>query len=1140
MRAGGAIVGLGVPSLNSVGQVAFLATLAGTSDGSTHGVFCGGNTPLTCIVRDKQTAPGTGGKAFKIFSDQSLNDSGQVVFHAYCDGGTPGIFLADPQEIIPIAFSNDTLAGSQIVDVSLGRQAINSFGQVMYVATLANHRTGAFLYTPDLHYRNSTDGNWDDPVWTVGLKPAYVHKVIIDPAANLTITGPTADTTIKSLDINCPNSFAILRLSSPARLTVGTYLAIDGGSIDLQNGVFSVLGDPSIGNAKYGQVTQNGGVFTTSGWLRLAAQPGSSANYWLGGGTLNPAMLSVAYYGSATLYQWAGNLTAPNFITIGDQPSANGSYHLDGGTLATPTLNVAWLGTATLDHTHGSATINGDLAIGHEMGSNGTYSLSGDGALHVANSGLVAVRGTGSFTQTGGSASFNTLHIAEEFNASGTVTLQAGTLSVTGQEHVGQKGSATFLHTGGTHTIAQWFDLADQPGSNATYTLANDGILNAGAPEVIAAHGTATFTQTGGTHTTAQWLTIALENDSTGTYILRGGTLNVGNDLNVSWAGHGSFIQTGGAANISGRFTIAQSTGSASATLSGGTLSATAGIFNNDTLILDGGTASGPLTNYANVSGHGTLAGPGGCTNNASFTQSGGNLYLQNTGGFTNNATMDFAAGYQAVLGANLTNQGSINLNGATISGAAALINLAGAAIVGRGVISATLVNNAGALINLDSGLLNLTKPLNNAGRIHLDSPSATLSGGPITNNGTIDGFGHIACNVSNNSILQAAGGVLDLASGLVNNASGRIDIDSGAKFLATVGLAGNVGLIILFGGSFDNNNRPLTNVGQISGFGTLSASAWNNSGTMAFTGGLATINGPLTNNAGKKVSVYMTPALFTGFVTNNGTFEVIGTTVTFAGGSSGTKAADGAKTLASVSGTGTLTVGPAATVLADCVRQDKLEIDGVVLLRESDGGSPVSRVNALEIAGGDSPTGLLDLADNALVVQATAATRTDMLERLTSQVRAARNHGSTGLWTGKGITSSVAADNSLAGLAVMVNQAADGSLLYSEFGGLPVDANSVLIGYTLNGDSNLDGKIDAVDYFRIDQGFLTRGKTYRDGDLDYSGHVDASDYCLIDEAFLRQSGSPAKPMRTAVAIPEPGVLLVGLALAGLLTRRRR
>lgn len=147
-----------------------------------------------------------------------------------------------------------------------------------------------------------------------------------------------------------------------------------------------------------------------------------------------------------------------------------------------------------------------------------------------------------------------------------------------------------------------------------------------------------------------------------------------------------------------------------------------------------------------------------------------------------------------------------------------------------------------------------------------------------------------------------------------------------------------------------------------------------------------------------------------------------------------------------------------------------------------------------------------LDLADNDLILQSTAANRLADLADIAARIKSGRNGGN---WTSKGIISSVAAaePNKLTGLAIALNDKGNGSTLYSTFDGEPVDTNSILVKYTYNGDADLNGKIDADDYFQIDNGFAQKLAGYRNGDFDFNGVVDADDYFLIDRAFVGQTG---------------------------------
>lgn len=176
--------------------------------------------------------------------------------------------------------------------------------------------------------------------------------------------------------------------------------------------------------------------------------------------------------------------------------------------------------------------------------------------------------------------------------------------------------------------------------------------------------------------------------------------------------------------------------------------------------------------------------------------------------------------------------------------------------------------------------------------------------------------------------------------------------------------------------------------------------------------------------------------------------------------------------------------------------------------------GNHFIRTAALTIA----PGATLDLANNDLIIQASASTVQATLGIIARQIKTARNTPIR--WQGNGITSSNAAADAkgTTGLAVIRNMNSTGGIIYSTLDGESVDLNSVLVKYTYNGDSDLNGKIDANDYFQVDNGFIKASTGYVNGDLDYNGIVDADDYFLIDRAFTSQSGilASVQPGRTS------------------------
>jgi autotransporter-associated beta strand protein len=300
------------------------------------------------------------------------------------------------------------------------------------------------------------------------------------------------------------------------------------------------------------------------------------------------------------------------------------------------------------------------------------------------------------------------------------------------------------------------------------------------------------------------------------------------------------------------------------------------------------GTAS---ANFANL----TLGGAG-LNNTGDLSMSGGTLTLSNAMN-ANSGTISLAGTARLNLtGATLTNSGMLSLEGCLVSGSGGtLTNAAGGDIFGTGVIQCAFTNSCG-LLSVGNGAINVTQAFSNSGIVELTAAASALTGGAITNTGTLQGLGNVSNAVTNGTggTLEAMGGTLVVGGALQNQSGGLVAVDSASKLVVSGGLATNAGIINLTGGTFDNNGHPLNNAssGQISGWGIFrtGGSGLDNNGSITFSGGLTTVNGPVTNENGKTITVAYNPAIFTGLVTNagTGTFNVLNTTVVFAGGSSG------------------------------------------------------------------------------------------------------------------------------------------------------------------------------------------------------------------------------------------------------------
>ena len=158
---------------------------------------------------------------------------------------------------------------------------------------------------------------------------------------------------------------------------------------------------------------------------------------------------------------------------------------------------------------------------------------------------------------------------------------------------------------------------------------------------------------------------------------------------------------------------------------------------------------------------------------------------------------------------------------------------------------------------------------------------------------------------------------------------------------------------------------------------------------------------------------------------------------------------------------------------------------------RKSAGISKVSILNS-------SPGTALDLIHNKLIVsgQTLRTLNGSTYSGITGQVKAGRSGGD---WTGSGIMTSMnaASPSILTTLAV----ASNADLHKTTFGGQAVTSSDILVMYTYAGDVNLDGKIDADDYFLIDSNLNKPSSTfnYSKGDFYYDGKVNGDDYFIID-----------------------------------------
>ncbi len=199
--------------------------------------------------------------------------------------------------------------------------------------------------------------------------------------------------------------------------------------------------------------------------------------------------------------------------------------------------------------------------------------------------------------------------------------------------------------------------------------------------------------------------------------------------------------------------------------------------------------------------------------------------------------------------------------------------------------------------------------------------------------------------------------------------------------------------------------------------------------------------------------------------------------------------------------------------------------------------GSRTVVTGALNISGNAK----LDLHDNNLIVRSAAAGAWNgtAYTGVTGLIQSACDNGSwdgpTGIFTSE---SAAVAPDSLTSLGVA--SADDVGLAGSTWNDQAVSSGDVLVMYTYAGDANLDGVINGDDYFQIDSAFPRFLHGWNNGDFNYDGVINGDDYFLIDSNFSAQGPPLGGVGNPAVAVPEPSLIFLPIALAAARRRSRR
>jgi hypothetical protein len=565
--------------------------------------------------------------------------------------------------------------------------------------------TAAFFTLPTRAASDSwtlvTSGNWNVAGnWSAGI-PTNTADVFITNAGSKLVTYINPSTN---------NSFLSLTLDSTA-FSVNTL----GQTQDSITVATETIG--GTGRAAY---SQTGGTNTVTSSLIIGNVIGSTGTYGLVAGALvcsGTALIGASGTGRFVQAGGAVNASAAQ-VFIGSSGNAVGLYSLSAGSLTSGTVTLGHLNSANgiFNQSGGTHLISGTLTLGDATATAiGAYNMSNGATLIVTNRAIFGSNGTGAFLQTGGSSTFKSLvTLATNFSSVGLVTLSGGSMQ-SAAEIIGGDGTATFNHSGGTHSVSGTFIVAAGTLGHGAYNMSNGAVLTVGGLATIGQNNPGTFLQTGGSSTFNGGLTVG--SFDSGTVTLSGGTLTLpisgaGETIGATFGTGATFNHSGGTHTIAGSLTIGASSPGQYAMSNGATL---------------------------NVSG---ITQIGSALNSGTFTQSGG------------------FANFQSNL---MLPRGSISLSGGTFTTGT------NNAVIGSGGTAAAVVSQSGG--TLTAGFL----VLSNGGFPRYDQSGGTLQAGTeIIDIGNFNQSGGV--NLTNPLILGSAAGGAGGAYSMSNGATLHAD----------------------------------------------------------------------------------------------------------------------------------------------------------------------------------------------------------------------------------------------------------------------------------------------------------------------------------------------------------------------------
>ncbi|MEY2880942.1 MAG: hypothetical protein RLZZ15_3322, partial [Verrucomicrobiota bacterium] len=813
---------------------------------------------------------------------------------------------------------------------------------------------------------------WQAGQWRTGNGGGLVNAadgVINDTASNFLSNGYGGATSFTNLGTYNKNAAGVSHLEEP--ITNSGTVNVTTGVLDLGGGG-GTTGGSLINVASGAVLNQSGGNFSFADATTLA----SAGSVSVSGGTLtfaagaftlpaftatNGTLAGAGTLTVATLTQSGGSLALGGLTLTGAGTWTNGDWTsaapttatiAPGATLTASTNGLHDFNRRTITNNGTVVWTGGQWRTGNGGGliNNGAFNDSADSVFTDAFGGAPSAFTnalTGTYLKTGPGTT--TLQI--RFNNSGTVTLNAGTLSFT---------------SGGTATAAAVFDVAAGAVlrfAGGTFTIADGASLHFTGNAAVAG-GTVTvttgafsppaLTMTGGALTVAS----AAATSAIPTLTLTSGTLTTAGPLATNALNHsgGTLAATTLALNGDSVWSGGNWNAPAAATTGIGphvvvTVSNT-GVHDFDhRVITNDGILNWTAGQLRTGNGGGLLNTAGGVVNDSASS-----IFSAAYGGavtFVNAGTYNKTAAGTTSLQVPFTNQSVVNLTAGTLSldaggtattgsligvGAGAVLRFGGGAfsladaatLQFAGTSSATIT---GGTVTLAAGSFSPPALALPGGTLALLDATATSSISALTaTGGTLTGPGTVQTNA-----LTQTGGTLAITTLLLNGDSSWSGGDWSTAAASTATLAPGVTLLVNSASVHDFNRRTITNHGTLN---------WQ-SGQLRTGNGGSFINtaGGVVNDSANSV---FTPAYGgTGTFTNAGVY-----TKTGAGTSSHSALFTHTGTLNIAAGTFSFDGGGTASA------GSTINVAGGALLRFGGGTFTIADAAALSFTGGAAVTG--------------------------------------------------------------------------------------------------------------------------------------------------------------------------------------